>query len=211
MDEAHLSNLQRKRILDDHVNNGIPLPVTKEGPCLPTRERCFTADFRKAYDAKKRSLDIIKSSGAFEVSPHTVFGPYREPTHIAKKRLQEKMSGMKGTPRKVKSRASHQNAIGELDELTEVYQQIQERKKQICKCNSLRMLIEWNYVTVLDEISERASWLDEMEKLGQGRQHRSVIQNQITEKFREIKRLEVVQHELESRKCLEGKLDKLTL
>ena len=43
---------------------------------------------------------------------------------------------------------------------------------------------------VLNEIYERADWLAEMEEIGEGRAHRPVIQAQIAERLRLIKKLE---------------------
>lgn len=44
---------------------------------------------------------------------------------------------------------------------------------------------------VLNEIYERADWLAEMESLGEGKKHREVIQSQIADRLRMIKKLEV--------------------
>lgn len=43
---------------------------------------------------------------------------------------------------------------------------------------------------MVSEIYERADWLAEMEDLGEGKRHRDVIQGQIAERLREIKRIE---------------------
>lgn len=51
---------------------------------------------------------------------------------------------------------------------------------------------------MLEEIKERSEWIDEMDKLGEGRKYRDMIKNQIAEKLREIKRLEKLDHERES-------------
>lgn len=64
---------------------------------------------------------------------------------------------------------------------------------------------------MITEISERATWLDNMERLGQGKKYRTMIQNQITEKLQEIRRLERKQHETESTKSLDVQLRQLTL
>lgn len=53
-------------------------------------------------------------------------------------------------------------------------------------------------------------WLEEMEKLGH-KKYRSLIQNQITEKLREIKRLELQQHEADSKRHLEEQLNQLSV
>lgn len=43
---------------------------------------------------------------------------------------------------------------------------------------------------MLNEVEERMTWLDQMEKLGEAKKYQSLIRNQVTEKLQEIKRLE---------------------
>lgn len=43
---------------------------------------------------------------------------------------------------------------------------------------------------LLNEIYERIEWLKEMNELGEGKKHRQVIDAQITERLREIKKIE---------------------
>lgn len=94
-----LTKLQRSKI-NYHLRSGNTLPKKEEEPPRTTRDSggCFSAT-RLRTDSRRRSLDAIKSSGAYEHRPSTVIGPYREPTDLAKKRLQQVMSGIKGTPR----------------------------------------------------------------------------------------------------------------
>lgn len=47
----------------------------------------------------------------------------------------------------------------------------------------------------MNEIQERADWLADMEALGEGRDHRTVILSQIAERLRTVKRLERQRHE----------------
>lgn len=122
MEEAKLSNLQRSKI-HYHLRNGSSLPPKEDETPRTTTQRCFTADVRKWDDTRRRSLDLIKSSGAYEI-PDLVVGPFREPTHLAKKRLQEKMSGIKGTPRTGR-RVKRKQTID--DESTDTDQKIQQR------------------------------------------------------------------------------------
>lgn len=42
----------------------------------------------------------------------------------------------------------------------------------------------------MQEIRERADWLNEMEQLGEGKKHRSQIVNEIAERLRIVKQLE---------------------
>lgn len=43
---------------------------------------------------------------------------------------------------------------------------------------------------LLSEIYERIEWLKEMNELGEGKKHRQVIDAEVTERLREIKKLE---------------------
>lgn len=205
MEEAKLTNLQRSKI-HYHLRNGDSLPTCEdESPKRVRGERCFTANFKKRYDARRRSLDLIKLSGSYEI-PDSVVGPFREPNDLAKKRLQATMSGIKGTPRT--ARRLNRHAFAEEEGPPDTHTQIQQ-----CKWLNLRFWrIKWViYDLVLDEIRDRAEWLDNMERLGQGKQHRVMIQNQIGGKLREIKRLEKIHHEHETLVQLEAQLDQLKM
>lgn len=46
------------------------------------------------------------------------------------------------------------------------------------------------FFSVLHEIQERMDWLDEMEKLGEGRAYQPLIKLEIEERLRAIKRLQ---------------------
>lgn len=64
---------------------------------------------------------------------------------------------------------------------------------------------------MLCEIRERAEWLSDMERLGEGKKYSDMIQNQIAEKLREIKRLEKIQHNTEMENHLGRQLNELTM
>lgn len=53
---------------------------------------------------------------------------------------------------------------------------------------------------MVDEIYERADWLNDMEQLGEGKKYRAMIQSQIAEKLQHIKRLEK-KHKCNDEKC----------
>lgn len=54
----------------------------------------------------------------------------------------------------------------------------------------------------MEQITERADWLTEMESLGEGKQYRPMIKSQIADRLREIKSLE--------KRLSKGSNDKLT-
>lgn len=87
----------------------------------------------------------------------------------AKQQLQERMSGLKEYP--------------ELDKLT--LNTKDKHRKNGNKIHSNDRIAE-----LLNEIYERIEWLNEMNKLGEGKKHRQVIDAQVTERLREIKRIE---------------------
>lgn len=125
MEEAKLTNLQRNKI-NYHLRNGSSLPAKEENEPRTTMGGCFT-DARLKYDARRRGLDAIKSSGAYDM-PDSVVGPFREPTDLAKKRLQATMSGIKGTPRTAR-RGPTANLGANDDVVLDAHQEI-----QMCRC-----------------------------------------------------------------------------
>lgn len=86
----------------------------------------------------------------------------------AKQQLQERMSGLKEYP--------------ELDTLN-LNAKDKHRKKENIHSND-------RISELLKEIYERIEWLNEMNELGEGKKHRQVIDAQVTERLREIRRIE---------------------
>lgn len=86
----------------------------------------------------------------------------------AKQQLQERMSGLKEYP--------------ELDRFT---LHTKEKHRKNGKTHSNDRVAE-----LLKEIYERIEWLKEMDELGEGKKHRQVIDAQVTERLREIKKIE---------------------
>lgn len=86
----------------------------------------------------------------------------------AKQQLQERMSGMKEYP--------------ELDKFT-LNRKDKHRKNGKIYSND-------RVAELLKEIYERIEWLKEMDDLGEGKKHRQVIDAQVTERLREIKKIE---------------------
>lgn len=87
----------------------------------------------------------------------------------AKQQLQERMSGLKEYP--------------DLDKLT-----LNTKDKHRKNGNNIHS--NDRIAELLNEIYERIEWLKEMNELGEGKKHRQVIDAQVTERLREIKRLE---------------------
>lgn len=55
----------------------------------------------------------------------------------------------------------------------------------MCPCSD-----SFSFTLVLHEIQERMDWLEEMEKLGEGRSYKALIKSEIEERLRAIKRLQ---------------------
>jgi hypothetical protein len=87
----------------------------------------------------------------------------------AKQQLQERMSGLKEYP--------------ELDKLRLSNKDKHLRKEEKLTSND-------RIAELLSEIYERIEWLKEMNELGEGKKHRQVIDAEVTERLREIKKLE---------------------
>lgn len=117
MDEAKLTILQRKQI-NYHLRNGNPLPVV-EDEAVPQR----TGTIPQFRFVRKRNLGEIKASGAYDFE-QIPFGPYKEPCHQMKQRLQDAMSGLNSSNKQKKPKRVVKN-----------YDQISER--------------EWNFALIV--------------------------------------------------------------
>lgn len=168
MEESRLTMLQRKKI-NYHLRNGDPLPIWQQNIKKPTKSS-NPQYFNRAKSCRRRTLDSIMESDAFNVEKFIPRDAYKEPSEKAKLRLQQEMSGLKEDPdltklkinNKYKHRSRKQQEDGEFDPAEEI----------------------------LQEIKERIEWLDEMEKLGEAKKHRLVIQSQIQDKLAELKRVQ---------------------
>lgn len=169
MEESRLTMLQRKKI-NYHLRNGDPLPIWQQNINKKPLKQCSDPQYyNRAKSCCRRTLDSIMESDAFNVEKFIPKDAYKEPSEKAKLRLQQQMSGLKGDPEliklKVKNKYKHnrrEQDDGEFDPAEEI----------------------------LQEIKERIEWLDEMEKLGEAKKHRLVIQSQIQDKLAELKRLQ---------------------
>lgn len=189
MEEAHLTMMQRKK-LNYHLRNGDPLPQSNQ------RESNLVSDdenmqayriMMRVRNSRRRSLEVIKASGVYEKDKFVATRHLRESSEQAKLRLQQVMSGIKEFPGtnhlKVGARYKHKTKNREF------YDPIKECEWQCIELyqNYSKLFL---YCLVVSEIYERADWLAEMEDLGEGKQHRDIIQAQIAERLREIKRIE---------------------
>ncbi|XP_035905229.1 uncharacterized protein LOC118509136 isoform X1 [Anopheles stephensi] len=95
MEEAKLTILQRNKI-NYHLRNGEPLPVPKE-PKFEQEYSNFLPMAIPRKNIKKRSLNTIIESGAFDVEKYVPHKP-KEPIEKLKLKLQEQMSGIKMFP-----------------------------------------------------------------------------------------------------------------
>lgn len=166
MEESRLTMMQRKKI-NYHLRNGDPLPLLHENkrpggvgapPPVPNSYR--------ARSCRRRTLDSILESDAFNVERFVPKNAYKETSDMAKLKLQEQMSGyrLEKDLEKVKGKYKHRRVGGEDEDFDPVEE-------------------------LLREINERVEWLDEMEKLGEAKKHRNVIQGQIEDRLCELKRL----------------------
>jgi len=165
MQESRMSMTMRKQI-NQHLRNGDPLPKPE-----PPRIN-FLADpdenakeiLRRARNAKRKSLSKIIASGAYEMPINRPKPNNRIPSDIDKKKLQEKMAGIK---------------------LPETLLKPKRKRPPAADVTIDDMINE-----LLDQINERADWLAEMEELGEGKRYRNEVREQIAERLRQIKGLE---------------------
>uniref|UniRef100_A0A336MKP6 CSON003133 protein n=1 Tax=Culicoides sonorensis TaxID=179676 RepID=A0A336MKP6_CULSO len=169
MEESRLTMLQRKKI-NYHLRNGDPLPIWQQNSYKKPQKQNCEQNYR-AKSCRRRTLDSIMESDAFSVEKYIPKNAYKEPSEKAKLRLQFQMSGLNEDPDlgklKIKHKYKHRHGKnehedGEFDPAEEL----------------------------LQEIKERIEWLDEMEKLGEAKKHRLVIQSQIQDRLADLKRLQ---------------------
>ncbi|XP_055909941.1 UPF0193 protein EVG1 homolog isoform X2 [Eupeodes corollae] len=169
MEESKLSMQIRKQI-NYHLRNGDPLPARP--PPIKTTPKNMDDNTRalyiiqKARAAKKKSLNSILASGAYEMPRYRPNPDGKMPSNKAKLKLQEVMSGIRHS---------------------EVCLKPKKRPEQIEEDSyDPEDLIN----ELLDQINERADWLAEMEELGEGKKYRDDIKSQIADRLRKIKMLE---------------------
>ncbi|CAG9808601.1 unnamed protein product [Chironomus riparius] len=170
MSEANLTMMQRNKI-NYFLRQGSALPqLEMQKRRLPSQEY----ELRRAREimdrsrvVRKRSWETIAKSGVFEIERYVPKVTTRN-NDKAKQQLQERMSGLKEYP--------------ELDRFT---LHTKEKHRKNGKIYSNDRVAE-----LLKEIYERIEWIKEMDELGEGKKHRQVIDAQVTERLREIKRIE---------------------
>lgn len=171
MEESRLTMLQRKQI-NYNLRNGDPLPIWQQNVNKkPLKQASSPQYYNRAKSCRRRTLDSIMESDAFNVEKFIPKDAYKEPSEKAKLRLQQQMTGLKEDPEliklKIKNKYKHRNIRNEKGEGD--FDPAEE---------------------ILQEIKERIEWLDDMEKLGEAKKHRLVIQSQIQDKLAELKRLQ---------------------
>ncbi|XP_054733649.1 UPF0193 protein EVG1 homolog [Anastrepha obliqua] len=166
MNESKMSMMMRKKI-NYHLRNGEPLPKL-EPPRINTKDTEAGAleILRRARLAKRKSLEQILASDAYDIPPYRPRPTNRMPTEKEKKLLQEAMSGMHLAETSLKAKRK-------------------PKEKKEYHTTEENIIDE-----LLDQINERANWLAEMEELGEGKRFRNEVREQIAERLRHIKGLE---------------------
>lgn len=119
-----------------------------------------------------------------------------EPAEIKKVKLQEKMSGLKHDF-SIENESNLLRTSSDANDDESEIDPIDECKKWHSKFWGWpECVILWPWSNsislsvVLNEIQERIDWLEEMEKLGEGRAYKALIKSEIEERLRAIKRLQ---------------------
>ncbi|XP_071960295.1 UPF0193 protein EVG1 homolog [Antedon mediterranea] len=190
MEESKLTAFQRRQLQNTMKNgNKLPLkcnPTSSAKPRKPMSPKpsSVKVDVRE-YQGGIRSRDEIEESGAYE-RPKYLPGPSRN-LEREKNRLQNFM------------------AYGEDLKITE------KRKKEVLKPPEPQPEAD-RFDELQEEIYERQSFLKEMEGLGQGKQYKSIIATEISQKIREMevidkKKTQELKNALEKQKKLESSND----
>ncbi|KAL7733993.1 hypothetical protein ACLKA6_011687 [Drosophila palustris] len=165
MKESKMSMVMRKQI-NESLRNGEPLPLPK--PPRPNTnndlDKETQAILERARNAKRKTMQQIEASGAYEKSYFRPKPDNRMVGDKAKARLQFTMAGVDLPDPAVKPlrRSREDRLVTEEDIINEL----------------------------LDQINERADWLAEMEALGQGKKYYPEIRDQISERLHRIRALE---------------------
>lgn len=169
-----------------HLRNGEPLPVKspeKKKNNLDENARALEI-MKRARVAKRKSLDAIIASGAYDQQPYRPKPNGKFPSEKAKKDLQEQMSGIRlsaGFNKPLRRPSQQEFEVIDDDERINESEYLQAIVLSYISCD---------FITVLAQIDERAEWLAEMEELGEGKRYRDEIRNQIADKLRAIKMIE---------------------
>ncbi|XP_039286688.1 UPF0193 protein EVG1 isoform X2 [Nilaparvata lugens] len=166
LDESKLSILQRKT-LQNSLSKGEPLP----GPCLSSRENCKKICqkqiFIRPLTSKKRTQETILESGAYE--PDKYYST-KQPKDNEKEKL----------------RLQNLMAYGR-EESTES-KDVKTRLRMTSSAPSKRGATEKDelFDHLLQEVEEREEFLEDMEKLGEAKKYKEMIENEIASKMRNM-------------------------
>lgn len=170
MEESRLTMLQRKKI-NNHLRNGEPLPPTvqEQSNKRPMKQEHDPQYYYRTRSCRRRTLESIMESDAFNIEKYIPKNAFKEPSEKAKLKLQQQMSGLNVDPdlakMKIKNKYKHRNNFLDDDNFDPETE-------------------------ILKEIQERIDWLDDMEKMGEAKKHRIVIQSQIQDKLAELKKIQ---------------------
>ncbi|RZF32324.1 hypothetical protein LSTR_LSTR001788 [Laodelphax striatellus] len=179
LDESKLSILQRKT-LQNSLKNGDPLP----GPGLPgSRESCKKICQKqiliRPLTSKRRTQEAILESGAYE--PDRYFS-----TKLPKDNEKEKL------------RLQNLMAYGR-EESVET-KEVKTRLRMTNSAPSKRGANEKDdfFDHLLQEVEEREEFLEDMEKLGEAKKYKEMIENEIASKLRNMEKIDKKRFEKET-------------
>ncbi|XP_063904603.1 UPF0193 protein EVG1 homolog [Zophobas morio] len=164
MEESKMSMQQRKK-MNYYLRNGepLPLPTSRSSGQVSSRKKLPLVVIRPG-SSKRRSRDMILKSGAYEREKYIP----REPPvdrEKEKSKLQNKMAFGKEVKPKSKPK---------------IEKMVEKNEVEVNRFDEL-----------VNEIKEREEWLRQMEKLGEGKKHQFVIQQQIQARIREMQQLKL--------------------
>lgn len=166
MAESKLTNFQRKQ-LNANIQDGKPLPVT----CLPTSSDCKPKSLQKSHQnpkvmngrhlihsgkRKKDTIQVMTEQNQEVYRP----SPGKHISEKDKRALQNKMAYGIEVPDAVKQ--TKQDKYVTQPETTDEFEEI------------------------LKEINERRQFLTDMEELGRGKEFRTIIETEISQKIHDL-------------------------
>ncbi|XP_039266154.1 UPF0193 protein EVG1 homolog [Styela clava] len=181
MEESRLTNFQRRQLSES----------MKGGKSLPTRVAPTSSDVKKRSPPKMKPHRITVSSNMRTLDKIEQTGAYERPQFV---------------PKPIRSLDKEKQRLANMMAYGEDIEKIPKRKI-VRKIEPPPQ--KDRFEEIQEEIVERRQFLNEMEKLGQGKQHRSVINTQISQLIREMEvidkhRTELLEKALDEQEEAEG-------
>lgn len=177
-------NIVQRNKLKYSLRNNEPLPAISRPTPSQIRHEKYKVLIRPG-SSKRRSLDKIRESGAYEREVYRP-GPPKPDREKVKQALIDKMAQMRDAQPETKKIQKSNSKLKPVKEINR-YEECKYSSNDFFYSNVLLQSL----FAVKAEIKEREDWLQEMEALGEGGKYRGLIRLQILERLKAIEALAV--------------------